>query len=157
ADVKQKLSAYRASRPKDDPLASYRETLLGGDAVQGKKIFFERAEAQCVRCHKINGQGGDVGPDLSHVGGQKDRRYLLESIVLPNQQIAPGFESVLVILKNGERYAGVLKSETDDELIINSPDNGVVKVKKADIQSRRKALSPMPAGMGQVLSRQDLR
>jgi len=155
--VKQKLSNYEASKPKDDPLAEYREALYGGNAAEGKKIFFERPEASCVRCHKINGEGGEVGPDLSKVAAQKDRQYLLESIVLPNKEIAGGFESVLVTLKSGASYAGVLKSETASELVINSPEDGLVTVKQSDLQSRDKGLSPMPEGMGQVLSRQDLR
>ena len=155
--IKKKLARFLDSKPKDDPIADFRETLAGGDAAQGKKAFFERPEAQCVRCHKIDGQGGDVGPDLTHIGKEKDRRYLLESIVQPNKQIAQGFESVRVLLKNEEGYAGVLKSETPTELVLNSPDTGPVTVKKSDIQSRQKALSPMPEGMGQILSRQDLR
>src|SRR5436190_8952208 len=154
--VKQKLAAYVA-RQKEEPLTTYAPAMFGGNPADGKKIFFERPEAQCVRCHRINGQGGDVGPDLSHIAAQKDRHYLLESIVLPNKQIAQGFESVLVLLKNGDSYAGVLKSETPSELLINSPDTGVITVKKADIQSRKKALSPMPEGMGQILSKHDLR
>ena len=157
AVVKQKLSNYEASKPKDDPLAEYRETLYGGNAGEGKKIFFERPEASCVRCHKINGEGGEVGPDLSHIGAQKDRQYFLESIVLPNKDIAQGFESVLVTLKSGTSYAGVIKSDNASELVINSPEDGLVTVKKSDIQSRDKGLSPMPEGMGQVLTKQDLR
>ena len=155
--MKQKLSNYEASKPKDDPLAEYREALYGGNAAEGKKIFFERPEASCVRCHKINGEGGEVGPDLSHVAAQKDRQYFLESIVLPNKDIAQGFESVLVTLKGGTSYAGVIKSDTASELVINSPEDGLVTVKKSDIQSRDKGLSPMPEGMGQVLPKQDLR
>ena len=156
-EVKEKLEKYQASKPKDDPLAEYRETLYGGNAAEGKKIFFERPEASCVRCHKINGEGGDVGPDLSHVATQKDRQYFLESIVLPNKQIAPGFESALVTLTSGTVYAGVIKSETAGELVINSPEDGLVTVKKSDIKSRDKGLSPMPEGMGQILGKQDLR
>ena len=110
-----------------------------------------------MRCHRVNGQGGDVGPDLSRVGSQKDRRYLLESIVLPNKQIAQGFESVTVFLNNGDSQAGVLKSETADTLVLNSADSGIITVKKSDIKSRRAALSPMPDGIGQILSKQDLR
>src|SRR5205807_2536343 len=117
---KRKLERFDASRRSDDPMAAYEECLWGGDATEGKKIFFEKPEAQCVRCHKIADEGGDVGPDLTHVSAQKDRRYLLESIVLPNQQIAPGFESVSVVLKNGDSYAGVLKKETPNELFLNS-------------------------------------
>jgi len=155
--VKQKLANYEASKSKEDPLAPFRETLFGGNAGQGKKLFFERPEAQCVRCHKINGLGGDVGPDLSHIGAQKEREYLLESIVLPNKQIAPGFDSVMVTMKNDDSFAGVLKSETPTELVLNTPQTGLVTVKKSDIQSRQKALSPMPEGMAQILSKQDLR
>ena len=78
-------------------------------------------------------------------------------MVLPNRQIAAGFESVLVSLKNGESYAGVLKNENESEVVINLPDTGLLTLKKSDIQSRQKALSPMPEGMGQILSKQDLR
>jgi quinoprotein glucose dehydrogenase len=155
--LKQKLAKYRASKPTDDILASYEETLFGGNPEAGKKIFFERVDVQCLRCHKINGQGGDVGPDLSHASAQKDRRYLLESIVFPNRQIAQGYESVLVTLKNDESYAGVFKSENDNELVLNTPQSGLVTIMKKDIESRQKSLSPMPEGMAQILSRRDLR
>jgi quinoprotein glucose dehydrogenase len=155
--IKEKLAKYEASWSKDDPLVSYEPALFGGTAAEGKKVFFEKPEAQCVRCHRINGQGGDVGPDLSHVASQKDRHYLLESIVLPNKQIAQGFDSVTVVLNDGEVQAGVLKSETPTELVLNSADNGVVTVKKANIRTRRAALSPMAEGLGQVLPKDDLR
>ena len=157
AAVKAKLEKFLESKPKDDPLAGFRETLYGGTAAEGRKIFLERPEASCVRCHKVNGEGGEVGPDLSHLAAQKDRQFFLESILLPNKEIARGFESVLVTLKNGSAYAGVVKSENNNELLINSPEDGLVTVKKSDIQSREKGLSPMPEGMGQVLSKQDLR
>jgi quinoprotein glucose dehydrogenase len=155
--IERKLERYESSRPSDDPLASYRECLFGGNAAEGKKIFFEKAEAQCVRCHRIDGEGGDVGPDLSHVGAQKDRRYLLESVVLPNRQIAQGFESVTLTLKNGDSYAGVLKSETPDEISIHPVDSGLLTIKKSEVENRHASISPMPEGMGQILSKEDLR
>jgi quinoprotein glucose dehydrogenase len=155
--IKQKVAKYEASKPKEDVLVSYEECLFGGNPEAGKKIFFERADVQCLRCHRINGQGGDVGPDLSHVGAQKDRRYLLESVVFPNRQIAPGYEGIMVTLKNDESYAGVFKSENDNELVINTPQSGLVTIKKKDIETRQKSLSPMPEGMAQILSKRDLR
>jgi quinoprotein glucose dehydrogenase len=155
--IKQRVSKYEASKPKEDVLVSYEEALFGGNAEAGKKIFLERADVQCLRCHKINGQGGDVGPDLSHIGTQKDRRYLLESIVFPNRQIAQGYESVMVTLKNDDSFAGVFKSENADELVINTPQSGLVTIKKKDIETRQKSLSPMPEGMAQILSKRDLR
>ncbi len=63
----------------------------------------------------------------------------------------------MVTLKNDESYSGVLKSETPTELALRASDGSLLTVKKSDIESRRKSLSPMPEGMGQILSRQDLR
>ena len=153
----EKLAEYAASKSKDDKLATYREAMFGGNAADGKKIFFERAEAACLRCHKVDGVGGDVGPNLTGIGGRQPREYILESIAYPNAQIAAGFESVLIEAKSGVTYAGILKSETDKELVINSPEDGLVKVSKENIKSRQKTLSGMPDGMAGILSTRDLR
>jgi len=51
----------------------------------------------------------------------------------------------------------VLKSETADELAINSPEDGLRDGEKSDLKTRDKGLSPMPEGMGQILSKEDLR
>jgi quinoprotein glucose dehydrogenase len=77
--------------------------------------------------------------------------------VLPNAKIAQGFDSVTVVLQDGDVQAGVLKSETPDELVLNSADNGLVTIKKSNIKTRRAALSPMPEGIGKILSKEDLR
>lgn len=155
--VKAKLQRYEASRPAADPLAAYRECLMGGNSAEGKKIFLERPEASCVRCHKASGEGGEVGPELTGIGTRKDREYLLQSIIMPNAQIAPGFETVIVTLKNGTSYAGLVKSQDADSLELNSPEDGPLKLNQAEITSRAQGLSAMPEGMNQVLSRQDLR
>jgi quinoprotein glucose dehydrogenase len=155
--LKEKIQEYDASRPVSDRLRFFRETMAGGDGTDGRKIFFERPEASCVRCHKINGEGGDVGPDLSHIGAQKDREYLLESLVFPNATIAAGFETVIVTLKNGAAYAGVLRRETESALEIISPEDGLIKVTKADIQSRDKGLSAMPEELVQALGKPGIR
>jgi quinoprotein glucose dehydrogenase len=54
-------------------------------------------------------------------------------------------------------YAGLLKSETPERLEINSPEDGLLTVKKSDIKARERGLSGMPEELRQVLSRQDLR
>ena len=156
-DVRAKVRQFENQRPGADDLRSYRECLVGGEAENGKRIFFEKPEASCVRCHKINGEGGEVGSDQTGIGSRKDRQYILESIVFPNKQIAPGYESVTVVTKAGATFAGTLKSETADKLEINSPEDGLMTVKKADIKTRERGLSGMPEELRQVLSKQDLR
>lgn len=155
--LKAELERFEASRNKSEKIAAYRECLEGGDAALGKKIFIERADVSCVRCHKINGEGGEVGPDLTGVATRQPRTYILESIVAPNEKIAAGFETVLVTLKDGSAYAGQVKKDTETELEINSPEDGILKVKKADIASRERGLSGMPEELRQMLSKQDLR
>ena len=156
-EIKDRLRKFETARPAADDLRGYRECLVGGDAEEGKKVFLEKVEASCVRCHKYNGEGGEVGPEVTGIGSRRDRNYILESLVFPNKQIAQGFESVTVLLKNGTAYAGQLKAETPDMLEINSPEDGLLKIKKSDIKTRERGLSGMPEELRQVLSRQDLR
>ncbi|HEX3798339.1 MAG TPA: HEAT repeat domain-containing protein [Verrucomicrobiae bacterium] len=156
--LKAKLQQYADSQPKDDEFNGYRAVLYGGDAVEGKRIFFERPDASCVRCHKIKGEGGAVGPDLTDIIKRHDREYILESILYPNKVIAPGFESVLVEMKAGQTYAGVVKSQDDTQLSLFSiEDNALVKLKKSDIKTQVKGQSPMPEGIAKILSKGDLR
>lgn len=155
--ITKALAEREAQLPKTDNLAAYRLALKGGDAANGRKIFYEKAEAACNRCHKMQGDGGEVGPELTHLVEKQGSEYLLESILYPNAKIAQGFESVLVTLKTGTLVAGVLKSENDTILEINSPEDGLIKVKTSDIEKREKGLSGMPEGFGNILTRQEIR
>jgi quinoprotein glucose dehydrogenase len=159
ADIKARLSAWQNSFPANDPLAKYSFALAGGDPLHGEKLFKEHAVAQCLRCHKVQGAGGDAGPDLTGIAAKKDRRYLLEGIVLPNAAIAEGFQSVMFTLKNGDIKAGIIKSETADTITVQMPVPGIPPetFRKADVKQRDNAPSGMPPGMGELLSKSDLR
>src|SRR5436189_5451447 len=52
-----------------------------GDAQRGRELFLNETVTKCVICHKINGQGGETGPDLTHIGGKFDRPHLIESLL----------------------------------------------------------------------------
>ncbi|MDA1277662.1 MAG: HEAT repeat domain-containing protein [Verrucomicrobia bacterium] len=114
--VQDALSRFQQSVTANDPLGSYRETLGGGDAERGQKIFRERAEVSCIRCHVARGEGGTVGPLLDGIGTRQNREYLLESMIHPNAKIAPGFESLIVQLTDGTTRTGILKKEDASEL-----------------------------------------
>ena len=158
AAVQSRLVAYGKWKLPQDHLTPYRETLAGGDAARGRKIFYENAAVACTRCHQIGSDGGgNAGPPLAGVAARQPREYLLESIVFPNQQIVQGYESATVTLRNGTSYAGVVKSENATSLVILSPEDGDVTLKKADIATREKGLSGMPEGFGQLLSKRELR
>ncbi|MDB6124453.1 MAG: hypothetical protein JWQ71_3446 [Pedosphaera sp.] len=160
--VKDKLKEYQIGQSEKDQFAGYRETLYGGNIASGRKIFTESPQAGCITCHTVKGDvtGGLVGPDLAGIIQRHDRDYLLESILYPNKQIAPGFENMVIKTRAGQIYAGVLTNEDGEELIINSPEEGtvrVIKVRKGDVESRQRGLSAMPEGLGSVLSKREIR
>lgn len=122
--VKDAVAARIAGLDPSDPLALYRPALLGGNADKGRKIFLERAETQCLRCHRVDGQGtSQVGPELTGLGSRVDRQHILEAIVTPNAAIAQGFENVSVTLDDGSYITGRLMEETDDALTLEVPES----------------------------------
>jgi quinoprotein glucose dehydrogenase len=155
--IKKKVARYEAARPRSDHLAKYREALEGGDAEAGRRIFFGRADVACVRCHKVNGVGGEVGPDLTGIGKRQPRDYLLESVVDPNRQIAKGYETVVLVLTSGQLKSGILKAEDARQVQLMTPEGTLLTVPKADIEERARGKSAMPEDVARTLSRVELR
>ena len=155
--IQSQVKRYLDRRVQAEPVAQFSEALAGGDAEAGRKIFFERQDVQCLRCHKINGTGGEVGPDLTAIGSRANREHLLESMVAPNARMTPGYENLIIKLKNGESYIGLLKKEELEDIIIESPEDGLLKIPKASIESLDLGLSAMPADVTTMLTRRELR
>ena len=156
-EIKDQLAKFEASRSKTDHLANYRESLLGGDADSGRKVFMYKAEVSCLRCHKIKGEGGEVGPDLSGIGARQKRDYILESIVDPNKQIAKGFESVIITLTNGRTVVGIVKAEDAKEVKLMNADGQLIVVPKDKIDERKTGKSAMPEDIVKHLSKSEVR
>jgi len=156
AVLKSLVDRYKAALPKEDEVAPFKVALVGGASANGRKVFFESAAAQCIRCHKINGTGGDVGPELKNVG-TKGRDYILESIVSPSAKIAEGYETISFKLNDGRVVMGTVKKEDDTDVSVACADGTVSKLKKADIKLRRgQKISTMPP-MGDVLTKREIR
>jgi quinoprotein glucose dehydrogenase len=158
--LKDQLAQYDASLPKGDELAAWRVSLAGGNIERGRKIFREKVETQCLRCHKSEIGDSLVGPELTHIGKTKDRAYLLESIVLPNKTIAEGFETVVLTLNDGNITAGRLVGQDAAALKIETMNEQgkpqVTTVPVAQIKERMGAPSPMPPSGG-FLSKSEMR
>lgn len=148
--------AYEAARNKSDELANYREALVGGDAIKGREIFVNKTAVQCQRCHKVDGQGGEVGPIINGLGKQP-REYLLEAIVLPNKAIAKGYESVLLRLANGSTVTGVLRGDDGKEVKIITAEGKQITVKTEDIEERKSTKSAMPEDLPTKLTKREIR
>ena len=155
------LPPRKAEPGSTDSLAAFRVSLLGGDASRGRQVFREHPTAQCLRCHQIANDGGTVGPKLDGIGGRQSREYLLESIVWPNQKIAPQFETVALTLQDGTQFGGTVKGESEGLLSIETTtDEGTLMVRKiplGDIARRERGPSAMPEGLATALTPRELR
>jgi putative heme-binding domain-containing protein len=118
-----------------------------GDPQRGKALFVS-PKSNCAGCHKVHGQGGDVGPDLSQVGGKFDRTHLIESILDPSAEITQGYHATVIETKSGRTLTGIVKSESPPAVTLLDAGGKQVTVALADIESR--AVSPvslMPSGL----------
>jgi quinoprotein glucose dehydrogenase len=151
------LARFESGRKSGDPLAPYRETLFGGDAEIGRQIFFEKAEVNCVRCHRVGQNGGEVGPELTKIGSEKQRDYLLQAIVDPNAAIAKGFESVMLVLDDGLVLAGVLRDESKTQVRLITAEGDLKTISKESIEQRASGKSAMPEDLPKKISKRELR
>jgi len=158
-ELQLELFEAASSRPSlKDKAAKLQPSLLeGGDAAAGRRIFFERGDVQCLRCHTIGDQGGQVGPALTKIAEQKTREYLLESILTPNKQIAEGWGQTSFQLQNEAVEVGRIEKESESTVTLILPDGQRKAIAKADIKARKAALSSMPEDIAKSLSKRDLR
>ncbi|MEP6668024.1 MAG: PVC-type heme-binding CxxCH protein [Chthoniobacter sp.] len=133
-------------------------TLVGlkGDATHGKALF-ERAESSCVTCHRVNDKGVDFAPALSEIGSKLPKEAIFDAIINPNASISMGFETTMLQAKDGTVAIGIVRSETNEDLVLALPGGATNKFGKREIAKREKLpTSMMPSGLNQALSQQDL-
>jgi putative heme-binding domain-containing protein len=131
-------------------------TLKGGDIRRGQTVF-NSTKAACASCHRIGYLGGNVGPDLTSISQARNERDLLEAIVYPSATFVRSYEPVIVKTKSDEDYSGVLRRDAADEIVIATGPNTEVRIARAEITEMRPgAVSVMPAGLDQQLTKQEL-
>jgi quinoprotein glucose dehydrogenase len=157
AQLQAKVAQFHHQRPAQDPIRGYRETLRGGDAKRGRALFFYRNELACVRCHKVEGQGGAVGPDLSRVGAEKTCRYLLTSLLMPSTDVDPRYATWELETPDGRIVTGL--NVADGDLIeLLQADGRRRSFRRNEIESLRMIRqSAMPDDVAEKLTRRELR
>ncbi len=130
------------------------------DAKEGEKAFFDETRpVTCGKCHIVNGRGKKVGPELTGIGAIQTPKYFLESILAPSAKIVKGYETMYVITTDGIPYNGLIKSETDQELVLLKEESGEIEevvIPKSDVAEMKKQdVSIMPGNIGELLSVKD--
>lgn len=156
AEARERLLAALGSG--ESSLGEALLALEGGDAAAGRRVFLEKAETACLRCHAYAGEGGsEVGPALTDLAARMERRDILEAIVDPGASIADGYENWSFALADGTLVVGRVVGETDAAIEVETPQKELVELDPAEVQSRRREGSSMPADVATHLSRRELR
>ena len=150
------LGEHQAAIASSDPLGKWLTSLDGGDSDAGKDVFV-KTQLSCVRCHKIDRVGGEVGPVLTVIGKERDRRYLLESICLPDAAIAKGFETSVIADDSGQVFTGILRSENDDFVELITAEGAIVQIEQDAIVGRKRGKSAMPETLPDLMTPRELR
>ena len=114
----------------------------------------------CYKCHRMSGQGGIVGPDLTAAGNRFTTRDLVETLVDPSKSISDQYEATIFAMKDGRTVTGRVVNLAGKQYSVQpdmiNPD-GIVKIKVADIEeSKASSTSPMPNGLLDTMTRDDI-
>ena len=134
----------------DAPMAQRRKAIAelakirGGNAKRGVDVF----KRVCSACHMVGDLGKKFGPDLSDVGGRYTPEKLVTSIVMPNDEISKGYETVMVLTADGETITGFILAEDEETLSLGVADGKKKDVAIDDIEIRKPMkASSMPEGL----------
>jgi putative heme-binding domain-containing protein len=124
----------------------------GGDPGHGEEVFGDN----CAECHKIKGEGGEVGPDLSAIA-QKGLKYISESILRPSKKVVAGYETYELVDKEGRKHLGLKSRDEAGEVDITKATGEVVTVARGDVKelNEDKSKSIMPEDLTEAMTVKD--
>jgi putative heme-binding domain-containing protein len=124
----------------------------GGDPGEGEVVF----EDNCVECHAITGEGGEIGPDLAAISG-KGLKFISESILQPAKKITETYETYVVIDLEGRQTIGVKTRDEAGEIDITKANGDVVTIAKSDIKeiNQDPNKSVMPDDLSEAMTVKD--
>ena len=127
------------------------ERLTKGDAVKGKALF----TAVCAACHKLYGEGGMIGPDLT--GGDRHKlTYLLENIIDPSAIVPADYRMSVFKLKDGRTITGVIPAQTERTVTVQTPAEKLTIEKSQIAEQQQLAMSLMPEGQLTALGEENV-
>jgi putative heme-binding domain-containing protein len=122
------------------------------DAARGREVF----RSVCAKCHRLEGHGAEMGPDLLTVQHQP-KQFLLNTILIPSESIAQGYESYVVETFSGGALDGVLGPQSRATITLRHEDGKEDIVHRQDIKNMYVTnLSAMPADLEKQVDLQQM-
>src|SRR5215831_11490921 len=114
-------------------------TKLPGDPLRGKAYYV--GKGSCATCHILDGQGGNLGPDLTNAGARRSAAYLREALVDPGAAVSEGFLVVSIVTRDGQRIRGIRANEDSFTIQIRDSSGVFHSVRKTDLSELKKEFS----------------
>ncbi|RPA68271.1 dehydrogenase [Cyclobacteriaceae bacterium YHN15] len=126
--------------------------LSNGNLIAGKAVF----QKSCGSCHKMYGEGGDMGPDLTG-SNRTDVDYILLNVLEPSAEIQDDYKMVVINTLDGRTYSGNIISENQRQITLRVVGQDPVLINKSSIQSKDITdVSMMPPGLFENLSEKEI-
>jgi putative membrane-bound dehydrogenase-like protein len=134
------------------------------DAVPGqpdldvaRRLFTHPKLSLCASCHRHEGRGNVVGPDLTLISRQADRAGILQSILEPNREVAPQYFPTQLGLADGTAFVGILLRSSEVETYREITGKEKTFRKKEILSHEELKISLMPPGLALTLTDAELR
>lgn len=119
-----------------------------GDPAAGKTVYTERG---CNGCHRVDGEGGRSGPDLSDIGASRSLAHLRAAVLNPNEKVLPRDWTVKAVTRDGASIAGRRMNEDTFSVQVLDAEARLVSLAKSDLTSYEVSQeSAMPAYQGMI-------
>ena len=128
-----------------------------GNAERGQAAFFRSGTNSCASCHRVQGRGQWIGPDLSTIGSKYGKSELIQSILNPSAAIGYNFRSTVAALNDGRTVTGLVVEESPDLLVLKTAEGQAgATLRPSDIEDRKQVeISLMPEGLAQTMGEGD--
>lgn len=125
-------------------IEQYREALsLSGNAGLGRQVFLKN----CATCHRLNGEGIEIGPNLATIQNRGAETILL-NVLDPNREVNPKYVNYLVLLESGKTHTGMIEDETATSVTLVRAEKKTDTILRSEIEEMRSSgLSIMPEGL----------
>ena len=123
-----------------------------GDPLAGRTVF----NKLCAQCHKIHGEGQDVGPDITS-NGRNDFEQLLSNVFDPSLVIGPGYQATTVATTDGRVLTGLLAEDGKERVVLKIQGGKVETIPRSQIdEMKTSSLSLMPEEMEKQFTPQEI-
>ena len=151
---------FLTREPNEKPVSVQKvlAAMPGAEASRGRELFLNPHGAGCFKCHRMQGVGQVLGPDLSDIGNRaKTPEVLIESIIHPSRVITEGFAQQQILTVDGRVLSGSVLRETGRAVTLASSDASVTTIAKDKIEERvGSKVSPMPSGFAESMTAQQI-